>query len=155
MALSRSYPDHPFLGVSALIECHGHVLLIERGNPPLAGEWSLPGGTVETGETLDQAIRREILEETGLDFEPQSVAELVEVIRHDEEARCSRHFVIAVFFGRPKSSGPNLPELEAGDDARLARWVRFEDIGTYPLTEGTHDVVKRILGGERLPYTPS
>ncbi|SNY92425.1 ADP-ribose pyrophosphatase YjhB, NUDIX family [Cohaesibacter sp. ES.047] len=155
MATSRSYPDHPFLGVSALIRSGDHVLLIERGNPPLAGEWSLPGGTVETGESLEEAIQREILEETGLDFTPKGVGELVEVILHDEEARCSRHFVIAVFVGHPSALDLPLPILSAGDDARQALWVPLDQVKTYPLTDGTIDVINRLVNGGKRIYLPA
>ncbi len=152
MALSpdndRSYPSRPYLGVSALLVCEGEVVLVERGRPPLAGFWSLPGGAVETGETLAQAITRELAEELGLDCHPSEIGELVEIIRLDEDGKTQRHFVIAVFIA-------HIPKLDliAGDDAANARWVSHDQLSSYQLTEGTSDVIQRLLSGQRLSNT--
>ena len=153
MPSSRSYPDHPYVGVSALI-CHNdHLILIERGNAPLDGCWSLPGGAVETGEHLEAAIQREIQEEVGLSFTPEHLAELVEILRHDDHDKCQRHFVIAVFHSDISEKSNALPALTAGDDAQQARWVRLEDLDRYVLTDGTFDVIHRILSGTSLPLS--
>ncbi|MCV6545909.1 MAG: NUDIX hydrolase [Cohaesibacter sp.] len=140
MSSSRDYPDRPFLGVSAVIQSNQGLLLIERGKTPLAGLWSLPGGVVESGETLEQAIIREIKEETGLSFTPSYLADLVEIIRPDSQGKTHRHYVIAVFYGNSSSMA-----LQAGDDAAMARWVPLSALGDYPLTDGTLDVIHRIL----------
>jgi ADP-ribose pyrophosphatase YjhB (NUDIX family) len=140
MATSRDYPTRPFLGVSALVESSAGILLIKRGKPPLAGLWSLPGGIVETGERLEEAIIREMAEETGLDFTPHCLADIAEIIRPDQTGKTQRHYVIAVYYG---DSEP-LP-LHAGDDASDARWVLPEELTNYPMTDGTLDVIHQIL----------
>lgn len=140
MSYSRDYPTRPFLGVSAVVKSSAGILLIERGKPPLVGAWSLPGGLVETGELMEQAIIREMDEETGLQFSPHHMADLVEIIRHNKDGQTERHYVIGVFFG---ISDP--VELTAGDDAAKAEWVPIDELADYPLTEGTLDVITKIL----------
>ena len=148
MTSSRSYPDRPFLGVSAAILCRSHILIVQRGEPPNEGVWSLPGGAVEVGEPLDVAARREIAEETGLVFTPHRLADLVEVIRKDESGVCERHFVIAVFFA--ELFDETLPALAPGDDARDARWVPMDALPQITLTDGTFGVIKRVVDGAAL-----
>src|SRR5260221_13411555 len=92
---SRRYPAHPIPGVGALIIEGDEILLVERGRDPLLGYWSLPGGGLEVGETLDQAVRREVLEETGLVVEPVMLVEIFERIMHDAEGRVEYHYVLA------------------------------------------------------------
>ncbi|HAT86424.1 MAG TPA: NUDIX hydrolase [Rhizobiales bacterium] len=140
MPRSRDYPTRPFLGVSAVVQSDAGILLIERGKPPLMGSWSLPGGLVETGEQLEQAIIREMREETGIQFTPHHIADLVEIIRTDKDGKTERHYVIAVFYGTS-----DVVDLIAGDDASTAEWVPIENLADHPLTEGTLDVVKKIL----------
>src|SRR5258708_3416272 len=97
--MRRRYPKHPLLGVGALIFTktgrRGPILLVERGGQPLKGYWSLPGGLVETGETLVEAVRREILEETGLKVEPAKLFEVFERIMRDPQGRAEYHYVLA------------------------------------------------------------
>ena len=150
MPSSRSYPDRPFVGVSAII-CHDqHVVLVERAHDPMKGIWSLPGGAVEIGERLEAAIARELREEIELDLFPTQISELVEVLRFDEADKCERHFVIAVFITE-LSAGEPRPLLRAGDDAGKAEWVLLDDLARYPLTTGTLDVIRRGMKGTILP----
>ena len=151
MTNDRDYPNRPFVGASALIMHNDHILLVQRGKPPAIGIWSLPGGAVEAGETLKEAIEREVREETGLQIEPHYVADLVEILRNDPDGRCERHFVIAVFFCTVPGSKTISPPLVADDDAMDARWVSKEALAGYPLTEGTLGVIERIIAGSRLP----
>ena len=145
MSSSRDYPTRPFLGVSAVVHSDAGILLIERGKPPLVGSWSLPGGLVETGELLEKAIIREMREETGIQFTPQHMADLVEIIRPDTNGMTERHYVIAVFYGTS-----DVVELTAGDDAAMAEWVPVENLADYPLTEGTLEVIGKILNAPSL-----
>ena len=145
MTSNRSYPDRPFVGVSALVHHAGHILLTQRDKPPSEGIWTLPGGAVETGETLEDAIQRELFEETHLTIQPHHIADLVEIIRHDDSGKCVRHFVIAVFFATLNTPSLSLPELFPSDDARDAQWVKPENVRTFPLTDGTADVIDKIL----------
>lgn len=146
----RSYPSRPWLGVSALLHSGDKVVLVQRGNPPLEGVWSLPGGAVETGECLTDAIHRELYEELGLELHPNRLGELVEILREDEAGNTARHFVIAVFVAAIEE----IP-LQAGDDAAAAAWVPIDQIASYRLTDGTLDVIKRLLAGASLPHSAS
>ncbi|HLY40082.1 MAG TPA: NUDIX hydrolase [Terracidiphilus sp.] len=115
--MSREYPELPMIGVGAVIVDRGRVLLVRRGHEPLLGKWSLPGGLIEVGETLQSALVREVREETGLVVEPVELIELIDSIHRDGE-RVRYHFVIADYLCRVTSGG-----LLAASDADEARWV--------------------------------
>src|SRR6476619_3534251 len=108
---SRRYPARPVLGVGALLIDGDSILLIERGAAPLKGEWSLPGGGVETGETLEEAVRRETLEETALVLGPVRQFEIFERIIRGSEGRSKYHYVLVDFVGEIEAG-----ELCAGSD---------------------------------------
>jgi len=137
---SRRYPERPILGVGAIIEDAGRVLLVERGQEPLKGTWSLPGGAVEVAERLKDAIRREVREETGLDVEPVSVAEVFERIMPDAAGVTEYHYVLIDYFCKMTGG-----ELRAASDASRAVWVPREELGAYHITEGTLAVILRAL----------
>jgi mutator protein MutT len=138
--MPRRYPKRPILGVGAIIEEGGSVLLVKRGREPLRGQWSLPGGVVEAGETLAEAARREVLEETGLEIEPLRVVEVFERIMRDAEGRPEYHYVLIDYLCRAVSG-----EVRPGDDVSLARWVPRSELRGYDITEGTLDVIERAL----------
>jgi 8-oxo-dGTP diphosphatase len=137
---SRQYPSRPFLGVGALIFEEGKILLVERGKEPLKGYWSLPGGIVETGEKLEEAIRREVEEETGLDVEPYAMFEIFERIMPDPQGRPEYHYVLIDYLCRRLSGEP----AAASDVSRVA-WVEEQNLGRYRLTEGTLGVIERAF----------
>jgi 8-oxo-dGTP diphosphatase len=136
----RRYPTRPFLGVGALIFEGGNILLVERGQEPLKGYWSLPGGILETGEKLEDAIRREVLEETGLEVEPLGMFEIFERIMPDVEGRAEYHYVLIDYVCRPVG-GRLLP----ASDASAAAWVAERNLREYRLTEGTLAVIERAF----------
>jgi mutator protein MutT len=138
---SRRYPERPIVGVGAIIEDRGRVLLVERGQEPLKGIWSLPGGVVETGELLEDAIRREVREETGLEIEPVRVAEIFERILPDEAGRPEYHYVLIDYLCRITGG-----ELAPASDAARAEWVPRRDLPSYQITEGTLAVIEKALG---------
>lgn len=127
----------PVLGVGALIYQDDRILLIERGNPPLAGYWSLPGGGVESGERLEDAIIREVFEETGLRVETDSLATVFERIMPDAADRCEYHYVLVDFYCRITGG-----DLQPGTDSRDARWFEVSSLDSLLLTEGTREVVQ-------------
>jgi ADP-ribose pyrophosphatase YjhB (NUDIX family) len=136
----RRYPDRPFLGIGALIFDGDSILLAERGHEPLKGWWSLPGGILETGETLLNGIKREVREETGLEVEPEAIFEIFERIMPDAEGRTEYHYVLIDYTCRVIGGA-----LEAGSDVSHAVWVREEDLVAYQITEGTLAVVQRAF----------
>jgi ADP-ribose pyrophosphatase YjhB (NUDIX family) len=116
----------------------GPILLVERGGNPLKGYWSLPGGLVESGETLDEAVRREVLEETGLRVKPLEMFELFERIIRDAQGRPEYHYLLADYVCRVEGG-----TLRAGDDVARAEWVQRGRLGDYRITEGTREVIER------------
>jgi len=137
---SRRYPTRPFLGVGALIFEGRSILLVERAKEPLKGYWSLPGGIVEAGEKLEDAIRREVLEETGLEIEPVTLFEIFERIMPDAEGRPEYHYVLMDYLCRVTGG-----QLAAASDVSRAVWAMEQDLSGYRLTEGTLAVVERAF----------
>ena len=113
----REFPQAPLIGVGAVIVDEGRVLLVRRGREPLKGHWSLPGGLVEVGESLQTAVIREVEEETGLLVEPVELIELLDRI-HREGDRIRYHYVIADYLCRVTGGA-----LKAASDADAVRWV--------------------------------
>jgi len=127
--------------VGALIIRRDRILLAQRGKQPLKGWWSLPGGLVETGEELKDAVRREVREETGLDVRPVRIFEVFERIIRDETGAAEYHYVLIDYLCRVAGG-----ELQAGDDVCAVEWVRRSDLGGRQVTEGTLAVIKRAFG---------
>jgi 8-oxo-dGTP diphosphatase len=115
--MQREYPLAPLVGVGAVIVQEGRVLLVQRGREPLKGRWSIPGGLIEIGEMLHEALVREVREETGLEVEPIELVELLDRI-HREGERVRYHYVIADYLCRVVGG-----RLKAADDADAVRWV--------------------------------
>jgi mutator protein MutT len=137
---TRRYPDRPVVGVGAVIVDEDRVVLIKRRFEPLAGQWSLPGGTLELGETLAAGVAREVVEETGLDVDVGDVVEVFDRILLDPGARVRYHFVLIDYLCRPRGG-----TLSAGSDVADARWVRPADLASYRLTPKATAVVERAL----------
>src|SRR5471032_178471 len=110
MAESRTYPQRPFLAVSAAIVRDGKVLLVRRARKPALNLYTMPGGVVEAGETLLEAVKREVREETGLEIEPVALAGHRDAIQRDKDGRVERHFIILCFASRWISGEPVLNE---------------------------------------------
>jgi len=140
--MKREYPDAPLVGVGAIIIDRDRVVLVKRGNPPLAGEWSIPGGMLELGETLRQAAVREALEETGLTVEVGALLGVYDRILRDADERTLYHYVLIDFLCRRIVGEPH-----AAGDAAEARWFAREEVGELSLAEDTSDVIK--LGFEQ------
>ena len=136
----RDYPDRPIVGVGAVIIDQGRVVLVKRGNPPLLGEWSLPGGVVELGETLHAAVEREACEETGLIVKAGEVIEVLDRIIPGEKGAPQYHYVLIDFLCIVQGG-----ELKAGGDAADARWADERDLAVYKLEEPALAVIGKAF----------
>jgi ADP-ribose pyrophosphatase YjhB (NUDIX family) len=129
-------------GVGALIfrgrGRRGAILLVERGGHPLKGYWSIPGGLVETGESLDEAVRREVLEETGLRVKPVEMFGIFERVMNDARGRAEYHYLLMDYICTVTGG-----KLRAGDDVARVEWVTRGRLGKYRMTEGTREVIER------------
>ena len=134
---TRRYPARPVLGDGALILDQDRVLLVERGREPLAGYWSLPGGVVEAGERLEDAIVREVLEETGLAVRTGAIATVFERIIADAAGACEYHYVLIDFYCIIEGG-----ELRPGDDSRSVQWFDISALSDLPMTAGTREVIQ-------------
>ncbi len=134
----RRYPRYPLLGVGALIYDRGRILLAQRGKPPLMGQWSLPGGLVETGETLADGVCREVREETGLEVKPLGVLEIFERIMRDASGAPEYHYVLIDYVCAVMGGA-----LAAGDDACQVAWFRRSELAALNMTEGTLAVIEK------------
>ena len=138
MSDDRRYPRHPLLGVGALIFEGDLILMAQRGKPPLMGMWSLPGGLVEVGESLENAVRREVREETGLEIQPLGVLEIFERIMRDAEGAAEYHYVLIDYVCRVTGG-----ELCAGDDVSRVEWTARQELEKLSITEGTLAVIEK------------
>ena len=137
---NRRYPDRPILGVGAVILRDDRVLLVERGNEPLKGYWSLPGGVVEVGETLEEALRREIREETGLAVDIVQVIEVFERIMRDADGRPEYHYVLIDYLCRSYQG-----TAKPASDASQVGWFSCGEIHALKITEGTPPVIEKAF----------
>jgi 8-oxo-dGTP diphosphatase len=134
----RPYPERPVVGVGAVVLDSDRVLLVKRGHAPLKGHWSLPGGAVEIGETLEQAIAREVLEETGIAIEVGPIVEVLDRISRDVEGQVEHHFVLVDFVARPLGGS-----LDGGSDADDAAWVAMSELAKYDVAAVTVGVIRK------------
>jgi 8-oxo-dGTP diphosphatase len=127
--VKKLYPEHPVAGVGAIILQEGKLLLEKRGHEPAKGKWSIPGGTVELGETLETAVIRETKEETCLDVEEPRLVDVVDQMDLDEQGKVKYHFVILDYIVKVKAGVP-----KAESDADELQWVPLEEVETFNLT---------------------
>jgi len=138
--MKRDYPEHPIIGVGAVIIEGGRVLLVRRDTEPLRGEWSVPGGMLELGEKLRDGVRREVQEETGIDVEPGDVLDVFDSIFADTLGRTQYHYVLIDYLCRPLGGEPR-----AGSDVSDVRWVSAEALPAMGLRESIEQVVRKAL----------
>jgi len=148
--MSREYPDRPLVGTGALILKDGKLLLVKRGAEPGFGKWSIPGGLVELGETVQEAMVREVKEEVGFDVEVVKLTDTVDTITLDQNGRVQYHFVVVNFLARIVGG-----ELKTATDILEARWIPVEEVEKCDLTksfraffEKHRDEIMRIAGSK-------
>ncbi len=136
--MKRDYPEQPIIGVAAVIIRGDRVLLVRRANEPLNGEWSVPGGVLELGEKLREGVRREVLEETGLQVEPGDVLDVFDSIFRDDQGRTRYHYVLIDYLCHSISE-----DAKAGSDASEVRWVTENELVAMRLRESIEQVVRK------------
>ncbi len=139
--MKRDYPDRPIIGVGAVIVEDGRALVVKRASEPLKGQWSIPGGAVELGETLRDAAVREAREETGLLIESGEVLEVFDSIYRDPEGRCQYHYVLVDFLCRRVSG-----DLRACSDVSEARWITADELDGLQIAATAQRVIRKALG---------
>jgi 8-oxo-dGTP diphosphatase len=139
--VKREYPVAPVIAVGAII-CHqGRLVLIRRDKEPSKGRWTFPGGAVELGESLEDAVRREILEETGLQVDVGEVAMVLDHVVRDEAGEVRYHYIIVDYFARPVGG-----VLQPGSDVSDACWVGLDDLDGLEMTEKAGELARELLG---------
>jgi ADP-ribose pyrophosphatase YjhB (NUDIX family) len=135
----RRYPDVPRVGVGvAVFDSEGRVLLVQRGRPPSAGQWGLPGGLVELGERLADAARREVAEECAIEIELGEMVATFEPIERDAEGRVEYHYVVVDFWARQRGG-----VAQAQDDAAAVAWARLDELDRFALRPETREVLEQ------------
>ena len=142
--MKRAYPDHPIIGVGAVIVDGDRVLLVRRDTEPLKGEWSVPGGMLELGEKLRDGIRREVREETGLVVEPREVLDVFDSIFADKDGRTEYHYVLIDYLCQPIPG-----DAMAGTDVSEVKWVSPEELPGMGLRSSTEEVIRKGMARAR------
>lgn len=137
---SSEYPEHPVVGVGGVVLLGNRVVLIRRANEPRKGEWSIPGGKLELGETLAEGVRRELREETGLEVEVGELIEAFERVYRDSDGRARFHYVILDFLCHARPGRP-----VAGGDAQDLALVDESELGGFALNEAVLRVVRKAF----------
>ena len=136
--MPRRFPEAPVVAVGVLLLDAGRVLLVQRGRPPQVGKWTVPGGGVELGETLEAAALRELHEETGLSCRLGPIVEVLDRVLRSDDDRIEYHYVILDFLGSAPEGA-----LRAASDSTDARWVPLDDLDRYDTTDGLAPVIRR------------
>ncbi|MFX0135116.1 MAG: NUDIX hydrolase [Candidatus Hodarchaeota archaeon] len=143
---TRKYPVRPHVGVGILLVRDNHLLLVKRKFDPDAGYWSIPGGHLDLGEKVETAAMREAFEETGFKVKVSKLAGIINKIMYDNEGKIEYHYVLINYFVEQIEGDPNQPP-KAADDALDARFVPFNQLKTYKLTESLIELLKQLKIG--------
>lgn len=144
--MSREYPAYPLVGVGAIIFRNSEVLLVRRGAEPARGKWSIPGGLMEVGEEVEEAVRREIREETGLEIEIGGLVEVINRVVRDEGGRVQFHYVLLDYWCRHRGGEPR-----ADSDISEACWMPMTALDGLDMTRGTLPVIEKAY---HMAYAP-
>lgn len=136
--MKRIYPKQPIVGVGAVVICNGKILLEKRKGEPGRGKWTIPGGLVELGESVEQTVIREVEEETNLKVEQPKLIDVVNNITVDENGKVKYHFAIVDYFVKLEGG-----TLKAGDDAAELKWAKFDEVENHDLTESFRHFFQR------------
>jgi len=145
----REYPERPIVGVGGVVVREGAVLLVQRAAEPLKGHWTLPGGAVEPGETLIEAVQRELREETGLEVRVLEMVEVFERITRDESNRPRYHYVLIDYLCEALDGKP-----QPSSDVTAVAWARPEEFPRYQLSEKATAVIQKALALARRGGSP-
>lgn len=137
---SREYPQHPIPGVGVIAFKDDAVLLIRRGQEPRRGEWSIPGGAVEVGETLREAALREIAEECGGEIDLRGLVDAIDIITRDADGAARFHYVVVDFWAVWRGG-----EVRAASDVMEARWVGLNGLDAYKLPQATREMIEKAV----------
>jgi mutator protein MutT len=137
--MKRKYPRHPMVGVGALIEKNGSVLLVKREHEPGKGRWSLPGGLVNLGEKIDDAIKREVEEEVGLKVDVIKIADVFDSIEYDDKGRVRFHYVIVGFMVKVIKG-----KVRGSEEASQVKWFKADELKDLKMTNTTRKLLKRV-----------
>jgi 8-oxo-dGTP diphosphatase len=142
----REYPSRPFVGVGGIVISGGRVLLVRRSGAPLKGQWSIPGGMLETGETLVEGVQREIAEETAIEVRVLNLVDVFERIERDAEGSAQYHFIVLDYLCEVLRG-----EARSGSDVSEVAWARPDELGKYSRTEVTTGVILKAfaMAGEK------
>jgi len=146
MTSDRLFPSRPIVSVGAVVLDDGRVLLVKRGHAPMQGEWSLPGGAVDVGETLAAAVQREVLEETGLVVAVGPILDVLDRIHTDGDGRVAYHYVLIDYV-----CGVIGGQVGAASDAADVRWATPDELPAFALTPATLAVIEKALDLARGP----
>ncbi len=138
--MKKEYPKQPIVGVGAIIIHDGKMLIVKRGSDPGKGKWSVPGGLVELGETVKEAVEREVLEECNLKVEASHLIDIVDNIIRDKNGRIKYHFIILDFFAKLRGG-----KLKPNSEIIEAKWVPIDEVEKYDLTNTFREFMKRNL----------
>ena len=144
MSNQREYPERPLVGVGGVVIAGGRALLIRRGGPPLAGQWSIPGGMLELGESIEEGVRRELQEETGIEVRVRDLIEVFERIIPGEGGRTRYHFVIVDYLCEMVRG-----EARAASDVTDVAWASEDELEQYGLTAIATRVIRRAFAMAR------
>ena len=143
--MRREHPSLPIPGVAATVFHNGCILLSVRGKAPSKGKWGLPGGAVETGETLENAIIREVKEETDITILPIKLLTFFDAITREESGEVLYHYILFEYLCEYVSG-----EVNAMSDAPDARWVSLDELDNIDIMESTKRFIKGVLGTEKI-----
>ncbi len=136
--MRREYPDRPLIGVGAIIIDRGRALVVRRATEPLKGEWSIPGGVLELGETLRTGVAREAKEETGLDVLPLEVLDVYDRIVSDPDGKTRYHYVLIDYLCEVQGG-----EARAATDVSEVRWITRAELDTFPIADSAEEVIRK------------